>query len=95
MRSISRHIMPLVINSLGGGHTHTHTQTHIQTIRTGSISRNQARAGLWPVRAWFKKEHNFICNYPAGDLATYNLSQYIHKFGQKQMYVHRVRMLQS
>jgi len=24
--SISHHIMPLVINSLGGGHTHTHTQ---------------------------------------------------------------------
>ena len=28
MRSISRHIMPLVINSLGRGHTHTHTHTH-------------------------------------------------------------------
>ena len=28
MGSISRHIMPLVINSLGGGHTHTHTHTH-------------------------------------------------------------------
>ena len=35
MGSISHHIMPLVINSLGGGHTHmqthTHTQTHIHT----------------------------------------------------------------
>ena len=80
MRSVC-HITPLVINSLGGGHTHarahahthtrthtvhthanihthtpqththththTHTYTHIQTIRTGSILRNQARA-------WFK-----------------------------------------
>ena len=36
MRSISCHIMPLVINSLGGG------DTHILTIRTGSILRNQA-----------------------------------------------------
>ena len=27
-------------------HTHTHTHTCIQTIRTGSILRNQAR---WPV----------------------------------------------
>ena len=25
------HITPLVINSLGGGHTHTHTHTHMQT----------------------------------------------------------------
>ena len=46
MESISRHITPLVINSLGGGHTHTHTQTqtHIQTIRTGSILRNQEQS---------------------------------------------------
>ena len=30
MKSISRHIMPLVMNSLGSGHTHTrkHTLTH-------------------------------------------------------------------
>ena len=42
MRSISRHIMPLVINSLGSGHTYTHAR--IQTNRTGSILRNQARA---------------------------------------------------
>ena len=41
---ISHNITPLVINSLGGGHTHTHTHTH----------RNQARTGLWPARAWFK-----------------------------------------
>ena len=27
MGSISHHIMPLVINSLGGGHTHTQTHT--------------------------------------------------------------------
>jgi len=26
--SISHHIMPLVINSLGGGHIHTHTQAY-------------------------------------------------------------------
>ena len=32
----------LVINSLGRGHTHA----RIQTIRTGSILRNQTRAGL-------------------------------------------------
>jgi len=34
--SISHYIMPLVINSLGDGHTHTHT--HIQTLRTKAIS---------------------------------------------------------
>ena len=48
MRSISRHIIPLIINSLGRGHT------HIPTIRTGSILRNQAHACHRPVRAWFK-----------------------------------------
>ena len=52
MGSISRHITPLVINSLGGGHTHTQTHTHTD-VRTETISRNQARAGLRPARAWF------------------------------------------
>ena len=47
--------MPLVINSLGGGHTHVNTHTHTQTIHTGSILRNQVLASLWPVHAWFKK----------------------------------------
>jgi len=37
--SISHHIMPLVINSLGGGHTHT----HIQTSWTEAIPRNLGR----------------------------------------------------
>ena len=31
MGSISHHIIPLVINSLGRGHTHTQTRIHIQT----------------------------------------------------------------
>ena len=31
MGSISRHIMSLVINSLGGGDTHTHKHTHANT----------------------------------------------------------------
>ena len=55
MGFISRHIIPLVIYSLGGGYTHTrtrtrththtqtHTQTHVLTIRTESILRNQVR----------------------------------------------------
>ena len=41
--------MPLVIISLGGGHTYTNTD-----VRTESILRNQVRAGLRPVRVWFK-----------------------------------------
>ena len=40
MRSISRHIAPLVIDSLGGGHTHEHTHTD---VRTETILRNQVR----------------------------------------------------
>ena len=57
MGSVSRHITPLVINSLGGGHTRKHT--HILTIRTGSTLRNQARPGLWPARAWFKNRASY------------------------------------
>ena len=55
MGSLSRHIMPLVINSLGRGQTHT--QARILTIRTGSILRNQARV-------WFKnglKNIHLLC----------------------------------
>ena len=37
MGSISHHISPLVINSLGGGHTHTHTS--IQTFADRSNSK--------------------------------------------------------
>jgi len=51
--SISHHIMPLVINSLGGRYTHTHT--NILTSRTKAISRNQSCAGLWLPCAWFNK----------------------------------------
>ena len=39
MRFIWRHIMPLVINNLGGGHTDTDRQTHIHTSQVKSISR--------------------------------------------------------
>ena len=45
MGSISHHITPLVINSLGGGHTNTHTQIRTHTdVRTETILRNQACA---------------------------------------------------
>ena len=49
MGSISHHITPLVINSLGAD---THTRI---LSRTEAILRNQARAGHRPVCAWFKK----------------------------------------
>ena len=45
MRSISHHITPLVIKSLGGGHTNTHTHTCIQTLVDRSNSKNQAHSG--------------------------------------------------
>ena len=52
MGSRPHHIMPLVINSLGGRHTHTHTHTHTNTHAyrhswTEAILRNRACA-------WFK-----------------------------------------
>ena len=43
--------MPLVINSLGGGHTHTNTYTD---ICTEIILRNQVCAGHRLAHAWFK-----------------------------------------
>ena len=47
-QSYTVHITPLVIDGLGGGHTHTHTRIHPHL-------KNQARAGLRLARAWFKK----------------------------------------
>ena len=48
MESISRHITPLVNNTLGGGHTNTHTYTDIctETI-SGALALGR--------HAWFKK----------------------------------------
>ena len=50
MLHITSQIMPLVIHSLGGGHTHTHarthTHTHILTSRTKAISTNKCTVFL-------------------------------------------------
>ena len=46
MGSISHHITPLVIDSLGGGHTHTHTQTRIQKFADRSNSKKPGAPGL-------------------------------------------------
>ena len=60
--------MPLVINSLGGGHTHKHTHTHMHTdVRTRSMLGNQARRR--PARAWFNNVNDDGCyddDYDAG-----------------------------
>ena len=44
MESISHHITPLVINSLGGGphtHTHTHANTHTHTYTYRRSAQDQ------------------------------------------------------
>ena len=54
MRSISRHIMPLVINSLGGGHirTYTHINMHTDDLhrinfkKPGELACGQRAPGL-------------------------------------------------
>ena len=60
IENIAHHyITPLVINSLGGGHTHTHKQTHTHILMfcTGSTLRNQV---LRPACAWFKNAFHKI-----------------------------------
>ena len=62
MESKSHHITPLVIHSLGGGHTRTCANTHANPhayrhSRTEAILRNQARAGYRPACAWFKNKN--------------------------------------
>ena len=49
MKSISGHIMPLVINSLGSGDTHIniHTSTHIHTHIQTSAQNNVKKPGTW------------------------------------------------
>ena len=44
--------MPLVINSLKGGHTQTCTHTYRRPDQ--KILRNQGHAGLWSAHTWFK-----------------------------------------
>ena len=55
MGSISHHIMPLVINSLGGGHVHAHTHAYRHS-QTEAILRNQANTGHRPACTWFKMQ---------------------------------------
>ena len=43
----SCHILPLVINNLGDGHTHMHKHTCLQMSGTKAISRNQVHASSW------------------------------------------------
>ena len=47
MGSISCHIKPLVINSLGA-------DTHIPTFADKVILRNQVRTSVWLAHTWFK-----------------------------------------
>ena len=52
MGSISHHIMALVINSLGGGHTHTNTHTDIRrqnNSKKPSAQRPKKYSKLWCV----------------------------------------------
>ena len=50
MGSISRHIMPLVINSLRGGHTHTHTHKHTHTHTDDPHKINFKKPGACSLR---------------------------------------------
>ena len=60
-QSHSIYIMPLVINSLRGGHTckYTHIHTH-SDVRTETTLRNQECASHGPACAWFKSLYKII-----------------------------------
>ena len=56
--------MPLVINSLEGGHTNTHANTHTyRHLRTEAILRNQGRAWFNNVGQRLKVRHRSIAKY--------------------------------
>ena len=55
MGSISHHIMPLVINSLGGGHTHIHTR-----IQTFADRSNSNKPGMHLVKKSTLEKSNFF-----------------------------------
>ena len=62
MRSISCHITPLVIISLGGGHIHTHIHTHTRThTRTRTHTHTYTRT--------YRRPHRKKCKKPSGMLA--------------------------
>ena len=95
MESISCHITPLVINSLGGRHTQTqtHTQTHTHKhthtdVRTETILRNQARA-------WFKNDA-YYNNFMVKDVS---LKGHIGRVGRhikmifSKMFHHNIKVL--
>ena len=58
MRSIARHIMALVINSLGHGHTHTNTHTN----DLHSINFKKPGVSVWPAHARFKNVQSCTCH---------------------------------
>ena len=51
MGSISRHITPLVINSLGRGHTHTHARMHTNMHTDDPNRINSKKPGVTGRRA--------------------------------------------
>ena len=54
MGSISHHIMPLVINSLRGGHTHATTHKSLQIFVDRSNSKKPG--ACQPACTWLKKK---------------------------------------
>ena len=91
MGSISCHITPLVINSLGGRHTHTrkhtHTHTRIQTFkdRTNSKKPGALACGWCTPGLKIQQLHSYIyqkplitgiqCIKPLNVLQTFNMNK--------------------
>jgi len=74
--SISHHIMPQVINSLGGGHTHTHT--HTQHHRQKLFQENSYTSNKCQQAPGLKINNDETCGKIIICVATHT-TMYIHK----------------
>ena len=78
--------MPLVVNSLGGGHTNTHTHTD---FHTETIFRNQVHADLLQAPVWFNNisktdsRNNFLLVHHNSELKLLPPRQAIYSAGNQ------------
>ena len=86
MGSISRHITPLVINSLGGGHTHTRKHTYRRS-RTGSIQETRRAPAAGRRAPGLKKLLMFLQKETSSTCATLSNRTNTDEVVEKSLYI--------